>query len=131
LPGIDKDTVNVYVLGPPKNEELLYDKDPKKDETYDTELAVKSVRVNKLVNAIKQFTQPKKKETDKISQNYVLQNIGATEKVMAVSMQVPMLNISPDGSQISTVKKTVTAIPYYAWANRGKTDMTVWMNLQR
>jgi 3-deoxy-D-manno-octulosonic-acid transferase len=26
----------------------------------------------------------KKKETDKISQNYVLQNIGATEKVMLV-----------------------------------------------
>jgi DUF1680 family protein len=25
----------------------------------------------------------------------------------------------------------IKLIPYYAWANRGKTDMTVWMNLQR
>ncbi len=25
----------------------------------------------------------------------------------------------------------IKLIPYYAWANRGKTDMTVWMNLMR
>jgi DUF1680 family protein len=25
----------------------------------------------------------------------------------------------------------IKLIPYYAWANRGKTDMTVWLNLQR
>ena len=25
----------------------------------------------------------------------------------------------------------IKLIPYFAWANRGKTDMTVWMNLMR
>jgi DUF1680 family protein len=25
----------------------------------------------------------------------------------------------------------IKLIPYYAWANRGKTDMTVWLNVQR
>lgn len=26
---------------------------------------------------------------------------------------------------------SIRLIPYYAWANRGKTDMTVWLNVQR
>lgn len=35
--------------------------------------------------------------------------------------------------EVNTNYKTVNIklIPYYAWANRGKTDMTVWMNLMR
>lgn len=35
--------------------------------------------------------------------------------------------------EVNTKYKPVNIklIPYYAWANRGKTDMTVWMNLQR
>ncbi|MEY4778426.1 MAG: hypothetical protein RIS13_1174, partial [Bacteroidota bacterium] len=35
--------------------------------------------------------------------------------------------------EINTQKKTIRAklIPYYAWANRGKTDMTVWLPLVR
>lgn len=35
--------------------------------------------------------------------------------------------------EISPVKKlnAVKLIPYYAWGNRGKSDMTVWMNLKR
>jgi DUF1680 family protein len=27
---------------------------------------------------------------------------------------------------ISTVKQSFTAIPYYSWANRGKGEMMVW-----
>lgn len=35
--------------------------------------------------------------------------------------------------EVSPVKElnTVKLIPYYAWGNRGKSDMTVWMNLKR
>jgi uncharacterized protein len=35
--------------------------------------------------------------------------------------------------ELNTTTKPVKIklIPYYAWANRGKTDMTVWMNLMR
>jgi DUF1680 family protein len=28
---------------------------------------------------------------------------------------------------VSTEEKKVKAIPYYAWANRGKTEMQVWL----
>ena len=31
----------------------------------------------------------------------------------------------------NTKPVTIKLIPYYAWANRGKTDMTVWLNVQR
>ena len=35
--------------------------------------------------------------------------------------------------EVNTTMKTIKIklIPYYAWANRGKTDMTVWMPLIR
>jgi hypothetical protein len=39
---------------------------------------------------------------------------------------VPVVEISNNGQSISTVNKTFTAIPYYAWANRGKGEMIVW-----
>ena len=31
----------------------------------------------------------------------------------------------------NTKPVTIKLIPYFAWANRGKTDMTVWLNVQR
>jgi len=39
---------------------------------------------------------------------------------------VPAIAIDNNGLQLTTTKKTFTAIPYYAWANRGKGEMTVW-----
>jgi uncharacterized protein len=35
--------------------------------------------------------------------------------------------------EVNTITKPIKIklIPYYAWANRGQTDMTVWMNLMR
>jgi uncharacterized protein len=35
--------------------------------------------------------------------------------------------------EVNTITKPIKIklIPYYAWANRGQTDMTVWMNLGR
>jgi DUF1680 family protein len=35
--------------------------------------------------------------------------------------------------EVNTTVKPVTIklIPYYAWANRGRSDMTVWMPLMR
>jgi DUF1680 family protein len=35
-----------------------------------------------------------------------------------------------NNNDIRTVRKTFTAIPYYAWANRGKGEMTVWLPVQ-
>jgi hypothetical protein len=37
-----------------------------------------------------------------------------------------VVEIGNDEQSISTQSKTITAIPYYAWANRGKGEMIVW-----
>ncbi|MEX6686448.1 MBL fold metallo-hydrolase [Danxiaibacter flavus] len=50
LPGIG---VNVYVLGPPRNMRLLFDKDPDKDETYDPALALANKDAEKLLSALR------------------------------------------------------------------------------
>jgi hypothetical protein len=53
LPGLSDNAVKVYVLGPPQNEDLLYDKNPGKDETFDHKLALKSTQATKLLGALK------------------------------------------------------------------------------
>lgn len=64
LPGIRNGAVKVYVLGPPKNEDLLYDKDPNSDETFDPKLAAKSANTQRLLHAIKQLNGTAKKSKD-------------------------------------------------------------------
>ena len=34
--------------------------------------------------------------------------------------------VDATGKNVSTVKRPFVAIPYYAWAHRGKGEMTVW-----
>lgn len=51
----------------------------------------------------------------------------AGEKVVALTARVPVVVIGKDGMSVSTEEKKVKAIPYYAWANRGKTEMQVWL----
>ncbi|MDR3697656.1 glycoside hydrolase family 127 protein [Mucilaginibacter sp.] len=46
--------------------------------------------------------------------------------VMVLKANVKSVNIDVANQTISTENKTMTAIPYYAWANRGKGEMTVW-----
>jgi DUF1680 family protein len=46
--------------------------------------------------------------------------------VMVLKAQVKSVNIDEGTQTISTGIKTMTAIPYYAWANRGEGEMTVW-----
>ncbi|HEX4372994.1 MAG TPA: beta-L-arabinofuranosidase domain-containing protein [Puia sp.] len=47
--------------------------------------------------------------------------------VTTISVELPVLTVSPDGRSILNEKKLVTAIPYYSWANRGGDDMQVWI----
>ncbi len=49
------------------------------------------------------------------------------ESVVALQASVPVVIVNPDGISIKTETKTITAIPYYAWANRGKNEMQVWL----
>jgi len=46
--------------------------------------------------------------------------------VMVIKTTVKSVNIDAASQNISTENKTMTAIPYYAWANRGDGEMTVW-----
>ncbi len=46
--------------------------------------------------------------------------------VVVVKSQVPAIKIDNNGMSINTVQQPFTAIPYYAWANRGKGEMQLW-----
>ncbi len=46
--------------------------------------------------------------------------------VVVVHSEVPVVNVDEQAQTITTAKKTITAIPYYAWAHRGKGEMVVW-----
>ena len=46
---------------------------------------------------------------------------------MLLKSQSSQVEISANGEEIKTITKPFTAIPYYAWANRGKGEMTMWL----
>ena len=46
--------------------------------------------------------------------------------VVVLQSEVPVVQINEATESIATTKKTMTAIPYYAWAHRGKGEMIVW-----
>jgi len=46
--------------------------------------------------------------------------------VTVLKAKVKSVNIDEGTQTITTETKTMTAIPYYSWANRGKGEMTVW-----
>ncbi len=47
--------------------------------------------------------------------------------VTTIQFEAPCIQVSPDGKSVSTQQKTITAIPYYSWANRGQNPMQVWL----
>ncbi|MDB5231777.1 MAG: glycoside hydrolase family protein [Chitinophagaceae bacterium] len=49
------------------------------------------------------------------------------EKVITIKAMVPVLSVSKDGTHVETHHKIITAIPYYTWANRGQSQMQVWL----
>jgi hypothetical protein len=52
------------------------------------------------------------------------------ENIIALEADVPFLSTSADGKSVSTQTRTLTAIPYYTWANRGKGEMQVWLPME-
>jgi len=46
--------------------------------------------------------------------------------VEIIKSNVPAVIVNVDGSSVSTVNQLFTAIPYYAWAHRGKGEMMIW-----
>ncbi len=49
------------------------------------------------------------------------------ENVVALWAEALSAGPSPDGKSVVVGKRQVTAIPYYAWANRGANAMQVWL----
>lgn len=46
--------------------------------------------------------------------------------VEVLQSEVPVITVDEKAQTVSTSRRTFTAIPYYAWANRGKGEMMVW-----
>ncbi|MGZ3939123.1 MAG: glycoside hydrolase family 127 protein [Flavisolibacter sp.] len=46
--------------------------------------------------------------------------------VETVKTTTPVIEVNKEGDGVATVSKTVTLIPYYAWANRGAGEMMIW-----
>src|SRR5258708_18720092 len=55
LPGLPAGSVKVYVLGPPRDQALLFDKDPKKGESYDPKLAIAGLNATRLLSALDNY----------------------------------------------------------------------------
>jgi DUF1680 family protein len=49
------------------------------------------------------------------------------EGVTTIQFDSPTIQVSKDGQSVTTETKTITAIPYYAWCNRGQNAMQVWL----
>lgn len=47
--------------------------------------------------------------------------------VVTITANANKLQPNATGTQVETVSQKVTAIPYYAWANRGAGQMEIWM----
>ncbi len=51
------------------------------------------------------------------------------EQVLALRGTLPVFGISPDGRSLQKTRAEATAVPYYAWCNRGPGEMQVWLPL--
>lgn len=51
---------------------------------------------------------------------------GLLNGVEVLQSDLPVIVVDEKAQTVSTTRRTVTAIPYYAWANRGKGEMMVW-----
>ena len=50
--------------------------------------------------------------------------------VQVIQSQLPVIEVASDGKSVKTVTRNITAIPYYAWANRGPSEMMIWLPRQ-
>lgn len=47
--------------------------------------------------------------------------------ITTIQFDAPTVQITNDGQSVTTEVKTITAIPYYSWCNRGQNQMQVWL----
>jgi DUF1680 family protein len=49
------------------------------------------------------------------------------EPIIAIQANLAVAEPAADGQSVQLKPRSVTAIPYYAWANRGNSPMQVWL----
>lgn len=47
--------------------------------------------------------------------------------ITTIQFEAPTVQITNDGQSVKTEIRRITAIPYYAWCNRGQNPMQVWL----
>jgi len=52
------------------------------------------------------------------------------EPVKALTAEVPVVDLAENGLSVKTEKRKIIAIPYYTWANRGRSEMQVWLPIK-
>ena len=50
-----------------------------------------------------------------------------SEKIVAIDIEGKSITPSPDGTGVVMANKTLIAIPYYTWCNRGNSQMQIWL----
>jgi beta-lactamase superfamily II metal-dependent hydrolase len=69
LPGLAPGSVKVYVLGPPRDQNLLFDKDPKKGESYDKNLAIANLSAARFLSALDNYSSADNREEEQFPFN--------------------------------------------------------------
>lgn len=57
----------------------------------------------------------------------VLNNPQLPEGFPVIRFDAPVIEMDNQGQSVQTVTKTITAIPYFLWNNRGQNEMQVWL----
>ncbi|WP_290798002.1 glycoside hydrolase family 127 protein [Flavihumibacter sp. UBA7668] len=62
--------------------------------------------------------------SSKFSVQYEAGKLGG---INTIGFDANVFDVDAEGQSISTVHKTITAIPYFVWNNRGKGEMQIWL----
>ena len=54
-------------------------------------------------------------------------NAGLPDGFFVIQFDAPVIETENEGQTVQTVSRTITAIPYFLWNNRGQTEMQVWL----
>jgi len=87
LPGLPAGSVKVYVLGPPRDQALLFDKDPKKGESYDPKLAIAGLNATRLLSALDNYdadTKNRDEEQFPFNKSFQLSKSDAESEILKI-----------------------------------------------
>lgn len=88
IPGISPSVVRVHVLGPPKDEELLYRKDPKKGESYDHKLHSLHTMASHFLSALNNQSNDIDKEEEQFPFNIDYKIFADQKRLFSKQMKV-------------------------------------------